>query len=147
MTRALIYILILLLTTSVFSETQATDSNETLYLIANVPDGRALDASYALSLYRGERKNWDGGKSAIVVLPGRLAASHKIVAESVFEMSSQTMMRHWFRLVFSGRVIAPRYMDSDPAIVEFVKQRVGAVAVTLADKEALKDIQAVRLDP
>lgn len=104
-------------------------SAQTLLLIANVPEGSQFSEEYALSLLKGDHKNWDGGIDARVALPSREAANYDEVANLLLGSSGKRMQRLWFRLVFSGKVNPPAYLDSDADIVRFVIETDGAVAI------------------
>lgn len=146
--RALCFLLRGLPLTLALLVSSAVQANEVaLMLIANPPDGQALDTDYALSLLRGESKNWDGGTDARVVLPSREAPGHELVARHIFDASGTAMQRLWFRLVFSGRVNAPTYLDSDEAIIRFVRENPGAVGVVAASDSPLDGVRTAAVTP
>jgi len=118
-----------------------------LKLVANVPGGGDFDGDYALSLIRGENKNWDGGADAIVVLPSRQSLLHDTVAREVFSSSGRSMQRRWFQLVFSGRVNAPKYLDSDVAVMKFVLENEGAIGIVAADTIDIQGLKTSALLP
>lgn len=118
---------------------------ESLTLIANVPEGSAFDAGYALLLVRGETKNWEGGVDARVALPSREAPNYERVAKEVFGMSGRGMQRLWFRLVFSGKVNAPTYLRDDAAVVRFVRDNVGAVGVIVSGDHGYEGIRTAAI--
>lgn len=118
-----------------------------LKLVANVPGGGDIDSEYAVSLIRGENKNWDGGADAIVVLPSRQSVLHESVAKQIFSSSGRSMQRRWFQLVFSGRVNAPKYLDSDIDVIKYVLENEGAVGIVSSDSAAMAGLQTSALSP
>lgn len=122
-------------------------SAQELRLVANVPGGGDFDGEYALSLVRGENKNWDGGADAIVVLPSRQSALHESVAKQIFSSSGRSMQRRWFQLVFSGRVNAPKYLDSDKDVIKYVLENEGAVGIVAADAATVSGLKTSVLSP
>lgn len=122
-------------------------SAQELRLVANVPGGGDFDGEYALSLVRGENKNWDGGADAIVVLPSRQSALHESVAKQIFSSSGRSMQRRWFQLVFSGRVNAPKYLDSDTDVIKYVLENEGAVGIVAADTATVSGLKTSALSP
>ena len=131
----------------VLTTAAVTASAQELKLVANVPSARDFDADYALSLLRGENKNWDGGAGAIVVLPSRQSALHEPVADQIFSSSGRSMQRRWFQLVFSGRVNAPKYLDTDIDVIRFVLENEGAVGVVAADTADAVGLRTSALSP
>lgn len=130
-----------------FSLISLSISAQELKLVANVPGGGNLDSEYALSLLRGENKNWDGGADAIVVLPSRQSALHERVAEQIFSASGRSMQRRWFQLVFSGRVNAPKYLDSDIDVLRYVLENEGAVGIVASDAATVSGLKTSALSP
>lgn len=122
-------------------------SAEQLVIVANVPNGGTLDGQYALSLVRGENKNWDGGGDALVALPSRESALHETVARQIFSSSGRSMQRRWFQLVFSGRVNAPKYLNSDRDVVKFVMDHEGAVGIVTTDASSMDGLSTAVLSP
>lgn len=122
-------------------------SAQDLKLVANMPGGGNFDSEYALSLLRGENKNWDGGADAIVVLPSRQSVLHERVAKHIFSSSGRSMQRRWFQLVFSGRVNAPKYLDSDADVIKYVLENEGAVGIVAADTATISGLETSVLSP
>jgi len=122
-------------------------SAQTLLLIANVPEGSQFSEDYALSLLRGDQKNWDGGIDARVALPSREAANYDAVANLLLGSSGKRMQRLWFRLVFSGKVNPPAYLDSDADIIRFVLDTEGAVAIISEPASDMPSLTTVTVVP
>ena len=118
-----------------------------LLLIANVPDGSQFSEDYAWSLLRGDKKNWDGGIGAQVALPSRKSQNYDEIAQTLLGFSGKSMQRLWFRLVFSGRVNPPTYLDSDADIVRFVMETEGAVALITQSKSDMSDLITIKIAP
>ena len=118
-----------------------------LLLIANVPDGSQFSEDYARSLLRGDKKNWDGGIGAQVALPSRKSQNYNEIAQTLLGFSGKRMQRLWFRLVFSGRVNPPTYLDSDADIVRFVMETEGAVALITQSKSDMSDLITIKIAP
>lgn len=118
-----------------------------MYVVANAPTNASLDEASLLALLRGQRRNWDDGNAATVILPSRDSADFEVVAERVFGASGRVMQRLWFRVVFSGRANAPTYIDDPSEVVAAVEAKSGAVGVftTTQEPEVPGSLRLVRL--
>ena len=107
---------------------QATE----MYAIVNAPTNASLDEASLLALLKGQRRNWDDGNAATVILPSRESEDFEVVAERVFGSSGRVMQRLWFRVVFSGRANAPTYVDDPLEVISTVESKPGAIGVLVA---------------
>lgn len=103
-----------------------------LVLVINPPEGLSIEREAALALIRGERRNWEGGIDARVVLPARESEQYEVVADRVFGLSGKAMERQWFRLVFAGQVNPPVYLSGDEAAISHILEHPGALGVMAA---------------
>ena len=110
-------------------------ADEQVYILDNAPSSAEVSEDSAKALLRGQRRNWDSGQAATVVLPSRNSINYDKTAEMIFQTSGTIMQRTWFRLVFGGRVNAPKYFDSDEQIVSWINEYEGAVGVVISDTE------------
>ena len=106
-------------------------------LLVHPPSNETIDRQTALTLFRGERRNWKGGIDARVVLPSRESDHYESLAQQLFGLSGSGMERQWFRLVFAGQVNPPIYLDSDEEVERYIAEHPGAVGVV--DGGALTD--------
>lgn len=110
-------------------------ADEQVYILVNAPSSAEVSEDSAKALLRGQRRNWDSGQAATVVLPSRNSSNYDKTAEMIFQTSGAIMQRTWFQLVFSGRVNAPKYFDSDEQIITWINEHQGAVGVVISDTE------------
>ena len=103
------------------------------FVVINVPAGSSIDQASLEALLTGQRRNWDDGDAAKVVLPSRESSNFDFVAQKLFGTSGQVMQRLWFRLVFSGRANAPDYVPSSRDVIEAVERQDGALGILVAD--------------
>lgn len=85
-------------------------------------------------LLTGQRRNWDDGDAANLVLPSRESANFDFVAQKLFSASGQVMQRLRFRLVFSGTANAPDYVDSSSDVIEALERQDGALGILVSDE-------------
>ena len=127
------------------SVTNAAVATKT-FVVVNAPPGSSIDQASLEALLTGQRRNWDDGDAAKVVLPSRESSNFDFVAQKLFGTSGQVMQRQWFRLVFSGKANAPDYVDSSTEVIEAVARQGGALGILVSDDvpevgEGLKVIQ------
>ena len=103
------------------------------FAVVNAPPGSSIDQASLEALLTGQRRNWDDGDAAKVVLPSRESSNIDFVAQKLFGTSGQVMQRLWFRMVFSGRANAPDYVNSSSDVIEAVERQDGALAIVVSD--------------
>ena len=133
MSKYLSFIFIALALVSTSAVSRAAD--EQVYILVNAPSNAEVSEASAKALLRGQRRNWDSGQAATVVLPSRNSNNYDKTAEMIFQTSGAIMQRTWFRLVFGGRVNAPKYFDSDEQIIAWINEHEGAVGVVISNSE------------
>ena len=104
------------------------------FVVVNAPAGSSIDQASLKALLTGQRRNWDDGDAAKVVLPSRESSNFDFVAQKLFGTSGQIMQRLWFRLVFSGRANAPDYVNSSRDVIEAVERQNGALGILVSDE-------------
>ena len=116
------------------------------FVVVNAPAGSSIDQASLEALLTGQRRNWDDGDAAKVILPSRRSSNFDFVGHKLFGASGQVMQRQWFRLVFSGKANAPDYVDSSTEVIDAVARQGGALGILVSDDvpeigEGLKVIQ------
>ena len=128
--RSLLTTIALLWALSVTNGAFATNT----FVVVNAPAGSSIDQASLKALLTGQRRNWDDGDAAKVVLPSRESSNFDFVAQKLFGTSGQIMQRLWFRLVFSGRANAPDYVNSSRDVIEAVERQNGALGILVSDE-------------
>ena len=103
------------------------------FAVVNAPPGSSIDQASLEALLTGQRRNWDDGDAAKVVLPSRESSNFDFVAQKLLGTSRQVMQRLWFRLVFSARANAPDYVNSSSDVIEAVELQDGALGIVVSD--------------
>ena len=116
-----------------------------LYLVANVPAGSEFNHEYGLSLMRGENKNWGSGADARVALPFRDSEHYDLIANSLLGGSGKAMERRWFALVFSGKVNAPKYLEDDSAVMNFIASTQGAIGIVTSEYDKVEGLMVMKI--
>ena len=121
-------------------------SDDQLYLLVHPPDASmAVEESYAIELMQGQRRSFVGGLPARVILPSRQAGAFDAIAQGFFSTSGEGMQKLWFKLVFSGRVNAPKYLDSDEEILRYVESNPGSLGIVILE-EAPAGVTSFKVD-
>lgn len=120
-------------------------SADALYLIANVPPNSEFSQEYAMSIMRGENKNWDSGADARVALPSRESQHYDHIANSLIGGSGKAMERRWFALVFSGKVNAPKYLEDDSAVMDFIASTQGAIGIVASEYDEVEGLIVLKI--
>ena len=129
MMRSLLTAMAMLWALSVTNGAFATNT----FVVVNAPPGSSIDQASLEALLTGQRRNWDDGDAAKVVLPSRKSSNFDFVAQKLFGTSGQVMQRQWFRLVFSGKANAPDYVDSSTEVLDAVARQAGALGILVSD--------------
>ena len=130
MMRSLLTTIAMLWALSVTNGAFATNT----FVVVNAPPGSSIDQASLKALLTGQRRNWDDGDAAKVVLPSRESLHFDFVAQKLFGTSGRVMQRLWFRLVFSGRANAPDYVNSPRDVIEAVERQDGALGIMVSDE-------------
>ena len=130
MMRSLLKTIAILWVLSVTNGAFATNT----FVVVNAPPGSSIDQASIEALLTGQRRNWDDGDAAKVILPSRQSSNFDFVAQKLFGTSGQVMQRLWFRLVFSGRANAPDYVNSSSGVIEAVERQDGALGILISDE-------------
>ena len=91
MPKYLSFILVALALVSTSAVSRAAD--EQVYILVNAPSNADVSEASAKALLRGQRRNWDSGQAATVVLPSRNSSHYDKTAEMIFQTSGAIMQR------------------------------------------------------
>lgn len=101
-------------------------------IITNKANTNAVGKDFVAKIYRGEAKVWPNGDSvAAFDLPDdsavRVAFDQEVVGKSVSQMKAL-----WGQLLFSGKAVPPKKMESDDEVKKAVSANKGAVGYVSA---------------
>jgi ABC-type phosphate transport system substrate-binding protein len=96
-------------------------------IITNKDNANAVDKDFVAKIYRGEAKVWPNGDSVVSYdLPdenaARVAFDQEVAGKSVSQMKAL-----WGQLIFSGKAVPPKKMESDDDVKKAVASNKGAV--------------------
>ena len=84
------------------------------------------------------------------ILLGLLKEGEEITRElfsrSIHGKSVAYVTRYWHRLIFAGRDIPPRQVDSNAAVIDFVKANHGAIGYVDTGTPLVSDVKVIAVD-
>ncbi len=78
-------------------------------------------------LFLKERKSWDGGLAVEPIDQPARSAVREAFSRAALGRPPRAVITHWQQQIFSGRDVPPRELESDDAVVEYVRTHAGAV--------------------
>jgi ABC-type phosphate transport system substrate-binding protein len=87
----------------------------------------ALTRDDVARLFLKERTSWDGGLAVEAVDQRARSDVREAFSTAALGRSPRAVIVHWQRQIFSGRDVPPRELESDDAVVEYVRTHAGAV--------------------
>ena len=87
----------------------------------------ALTQDDIARLFLKERKSWDGGLAVEPVDQRARSDVREAFSTAALGRSPRAVIVHWQQQIFSGRNVQPRELESDDAVVEYVRTHAGAV--------------------
>jgi hypothetical protein len=55
------------------------------------------------------------------------------------------MERRWFALVFSGKVNAPKYLEDDSAVMNFIASTQGAIGIVTSEYDKVEGLMVMKI--
>ena len=105
-------------------------------IIINKANSNAMDKEFVAKVYKGETKGWPSGDSVAAYdlpedSPARAAFDQEVTGKSISQIKAL-----WGQLVFSGKAVPPKKLDSDDEVKKAVasnKNAVGYISAGSAD--------------
>lgn len=77
----------------------------------------------------GEKQRWpDGTKVRLALLKPGSKGAEKITI-SIVNMNDHEFSKYWLAMIFQGTASAPKYFESNQALINYVKSTIGAIAI------------------
>jgi len=107
----------------------AAKDGEELFVIVNLSNPLAkLDKKELIALYTGRSRNFPGGGPAEVFDQPRDSPQREAFYLALTGMDLAQIDSYWARLLFTGRVVPPKMLGSDQALLAEVKRNPRAIA-------------------
>ncbi len=110
------------------------------------PQNSTLDISKTelINIMLGEKQRWpDGTKVRLALLkPGSRGAED--ISKAVVNMSDHEFSKYWLAMIFQGTANAPKYFESNKALINYVRSTIGAI--TICDEAIVVEERVLLID-
>jgi len=90
-------------------------------------DSATLSIKEVSAIFLGKMKKLTSGVAVIPVVQKGGSAARKHFNEKVLGKTETQLKSHWSKLLFTGRAVPPKVLDSDAAVKDFVSKTPGAI--------------------
>lgn len=112
----------------------ATSAAEDFVVVVNAENPiTTLSASEASKIFLKKTTNWGDGQPIMAVELAPASAARKGFTTDVHRRTVSQIETYWQQQLFGGRSVPPEVLDSDQAILDYVRTHPGAVAYVSAD--------------
>ena len=125
--------LILISTLFIVSSFAQSNWNE-LTVIGNNTGLNSINKDDLKEVFLGNVTSWPNKNNVTIVLPSTKYYNADSLITLALNKSHNTLRRYWLSLVFQGRANPPIYLDSNEAILKFVTENKGAIAMMIGYK-------------
>ncbi len=91
-------------------------------VIVNPANGDTITKDDIASIYLGKTKTFPGGKNAIPLDRTEGSASRVEFVSKVIDKDEAQMKAYWSRLIFTGKGVPPKVVESDAEVKEMVSR-------------------------
>jgi hypothetical protein len=117
----------------------------TFQIVANVDVGSSnVERQVLADIFLKQRTTWPDGSAAHAVDQLPEAYVRSPFSNQVIRRSVQAVRSYWQQRIFSGRGVPPPELDSDDAVLAYVRNRRGAVGYVSANAET-KGVKVINL--
>lgn len=117
---------------------------EKFAVVANGADVPALSSDKLKDIFYGATSYWSNGTRVELVVLAKDVEGSQLVTQAVLGWSMDEFVRHWLRLTFQGRGNPPVFVNSNAALIEYVKRHKGAVGVVV-DTSSLDGVDVIEI--
>jgi ABC-type phosphate transport system substrate-binding protein len=120
-------------------------SAETVMIVNAENPAAKVTASEIANFFLGKTTQWKGGLKAAPVDQKKDTAPGKAFLAKIVKMNESDFKNLWVEKMLSGGAEPPKVLDSDEAVIKFVKENKGAVGYI--DAANLKEgVKALEID-
>jgi ABC-type phosphate transport system substrate-binding protein len=96
-------------------------------VIVNPGNADAIDKDVISQIYLAKTKTFPGGKTAIPLDRAEGSATRVEFISKVIDKDEAQMKAYWSRLIFTGKGVPPKVMDSDAEVKDLVARNPDAI--------------------
>ena len=116
------------------------------FIIANenVPENK-IDRQRLRDIFLGNTGNWDNGGRIILATLRRGKARDSFLSDIIGRTSAQ-FDRYWKEKAFTGKGIAPKILENDECMIDFIASNDGAIGYTDTMPEEDSKVKIIKID-
>lgn len=99
------------------------------------------------AIFMKKVRSWPDRSEVLPVDQALTARVRGQFSHSIHGKSVAYVTRYWHRLIFAGRDIPPRQVDSNAAVVDFVKANRGAIGYVDAGTSLVYEVKVIVVTP
>jgi ABC-type phosphate transport system substrate-binding protein len=101
-------------------------------VIVNKANEDAVSPEFVQKVYRGETRSWPGGGSIATAALPESSPVRTAFDKAVLDKSPAQSKSLWATLTFSGKMVPPKILDDEAAMVKFVSEEKKAIGYVSA---------------
>lgn len=102
-----------------------------------------IKMSHVRNVFILNKTKWKGGSRSKPIFPGKGTPSYDYLLKNVLKMSESKLNRHWLQLKQRSGTSVPPSILSEPAMVKYVGNSEGAIAIVSANAELPNSVKVV----
>lgn len=126
-------------------EAWGQDVKAAFVLVAHTDVGvHSIEREVLADIFLKQRTSWPDGSMAFAADQKPAATVRLHFSNQVLRRSVQAVRSYWQQRIFSGRGVPPPELDSDEAVIEYVRGKSGAVGY-VSPRAELKGVKVLTL--
>lgn len=99
------------------------------------------------AIFMKKVRSWPDRSEVLPVDQALTSRVRELFSRSIHGKSVAYVTRYWHRLIFAGRDIPPRQVDSNAAVIDFVKANHGAIGYVDTGTPLVSDVKVIAVTP
>lgn len=124
--RVVVLALLIALCLVIASDLKAAEPTFAVVVNVSVPGGE-LERAFVADAFLKKRTRWPHGEVIAPVDQRRESLVRREFSETVLKRSVEAVRNYWQQRIFSGRDVPPPELESDVAVLRFIRDTPGAI--------------------
>ncbi|HUP46909.1 MAG TPA: substrate-binding domain-containing protein [Thermoanaerobaculia bacterium] len=127
--------------------TMSADTRAFHVIVNRANAATSLTEAEVSAMFMKRLRSWPDGSDVAPVDQRAGSRVRESFSEEIHGKSVRYVIRYWHRLIFSGRGIPPRELESDEDVLAFVAANRGAIGYVNAGAALPDDVQVLAVSP
>ena len=127
--------------------TMSADTRAFHVIVTRANAATSLTEAEVSAMFMKRMRSWPDGSDVAPVDQRAGSRVRESFSEEIHGKSVRYVIRYWHRLIFSGRGIPPRELESDAEVLAFVAANRGAIGYVNAGAALPDDVQVLTVSP